>query len=213
MDDYPDGVWLVELASLTEGELVPGAVAAALGLREQPDLPFTEALVDFLRSRRMLLILDNCEHLIEACARLVDTLLGTCEHLRILATSREALGVAGEVNWMVPSLTVPEAGAVSDPESLARYEAVGLFVERARQRVPAFELTKENAAAVADVCRKLDGIPLAIELATARMGALSVGQISERLDDSLGFSHHAETARGPRGRGRSGRRSRGASIS
>jgi predicted ATPase len=200
VEEYPDGVWMVSLASLSEGELVPGAVAAALGLHEQPDLPFTEALVDFLRPRRMLLILDNCEHLIDDCARLADTLLGSCEHLRIMATSREALGVAGGVNWTVPSLTVPEAEDLPDPEGLTRYEAVRLFVERARQRVPAFMLTEENAPAVARVCRKLDGIPLAIELATARMGTLSVGQISERLDDSLGFLATRDRTRTPRQR-------------
>jgi non-specific serine/threonine protein kinase len=197
---YPDGVWLVELASLSEGELVPGAVAAALGLREQADVPFNDALVDFLRSRRMLLILDNCEHLIEDCARLVDTLLGACENLRVLATSREALGVAGEVNWTVPSLTLPEAGARFDPENLTCYEAIELFVQRARSRLPAFELTRENATAVADVCRRLDGMPLAIELATARIGALSVEQISERLGDSLEFLKTAERTVAPRQR-------------
>jgi predicted ATPase/DNA-binding SARP family transcriptional activator len=198
--DYPDGVWLVELASLSEGELVPGAVAAALGLREQPDLPFAEALVDFLCPRRMLLILDNCEHLIEACSRLVNTLLGSCENLRVLASSREALGVAGEVNLMVPSLTLPDAKDLPDPHALARYEAVQLFVERARSRSPGFVLTQENAAAVADVCRRLDGIPLAIELATARMGALTVEQISERLGDSLGFLTTGDRTRAPRQR-------------
>ena len=198
IEDYPDGVWLVELASLAEGELVPGAVAAALGLSAQPDVPFTDVLVDFLRPKRMLLVLDNCEHLIEDCVRLVDTLLSACEHLRVLATSRETLGVAGEVNWAVPSLTVPDSGPMADPESLGRFEAVELFVQRARLRVPAFELTSENAQAVADICRKLDGIPLAIELATARMGALGVGQISERLENSLGFLTTGDRARAPR---------------
>jgi predicted ATPase/DNA-binding CsgD family transcriptional regulator len=200
LEVYPDGAWLVELASLSEGELVPQAVAAALGLREQPGLPFTDALVDFLRSRRMLLVLDNCEHLIEDCARLVDALLDSCEHLRILATSREALGVAGEVNWTVPSLTVPDAGDSSDPEGLAGYEAVRLFVERARSRLPGFVLTPENAPAVADICRKLDGIPLAVELATARVVVLSVEQISERLNDSLGLLTTNDRTRAPRQR-------------
>ena len=197
---YPDGVWLVELASLSEGDLVPGAVAAALGLREQPNVPVIDALVDYLRSKRMLLVLDNCEHLIEDCARLVDTLLGSCENLRVLATSREALGVAGEVNWMVPSLTIPEAGALSDPQSLRRYEAIELFLERARSRMPAFEFTPKNAAAVADICRKLDGMPLAIELATARMGALSVEQISERLGRSIDLLKTGERTAAPRQR-------------
>ena len=199
-DEYPDGVWLVELASLSEGDLVPGAVAATLGVREQSQVSVTASLVDFLHSRRMLLVVDNCEHLIEDCARLLDTLLSACENLRIMATSREALGVAGEVNWVVPSLTVPGVGRMIDPEGLLRYEAVRLFVERARSRTPAFVLTPENAAAVAAICRKLDGIPLAIELATARMGTLSVGQISERLGDALGFLTTGDRTRAPRQR-------------
>jgi len=146
----------------------------------------------------MLLVLDNCEHLIGDCARLVDALLGSCEHLRVLATSREAFKVAGEVNWMVPSLTVPDAEHRPDLQSLTRYEAVELFVERARLRLPAFALTPENAGAVVDICRKLDGIPLAIELATARLGVLSVEQISERLEDSLGFLTTGDRTRAPR---------------
>jgi predicted ATPase/DNA-binding CsgD family transcriptional regulator len=198
--EYPDGVWLVELASLTDGALVPGAVAAALGVRERPDLSATDSLVEFLRPRRMLLVVDNCEHLIEDCARLVDTLLGTCEHLSVMTTSREALGVTDEINWVIPSLTVPDAGSVPDPEDLTRYESVRLFVERARSRTPAFALTQENAAAVANICRKLDGIPLAIELATARMGMLSVVQISERLGDALGFLTAGDRTRAPRQR-------------
>src|SRR5918995_2724379 len=148
----------------------------------------------------MLLVLDNCEHLIEDCVALVDTLLGACEHLRVLATSRETLGVAGEINWGVPSLTSPAPGLPAGPESLERYEAVELFVERARLRAPTFELTPENSEAVADICRQLDGIPLAIELATARLEALSVEQISERLDNSLGFLSTGDRTRAPRQR-------------
>jgi predicted ATPase/DNA-binding CsgD family transcriptional regulator len=198
--DYPDGVWLVELASLTDGELVPGAVAAALGLSAKADVPITDALVGFLRPKRVLLILDNCEHLVEECAALVDTLLSACEHLRVLATSRETLGVTGEVNWAVPSLTVPDPGPVADPGHLGRYEAVELFVARARLRAPTFGLTPENAGAVADICRKLDGIPLAIELATARLGVLSVDQISGRLENSLGFLTAQDRTTTPRHR-------------
>jgi predicted ATPase len=200
VDEYPDGVWMVQLASLAEGALVPSAVASVLGVREQPGLSFTETIVESLRSRRVLLVLDNCEHLIEDCARLVDTILRSCERVRVLATSREALGVTGEVNRVVPSLTVPDAYQRSDPESLARYESVRLFVGLARSRVSSFGLTEENAPAVAEVCRKLDGIPLAIELATARLGALSVGQISERLEDSLGFLTTGDRTRSPRQR-------------
>ncbi|MCA1718588.1 MAG: LuxR C-terminal-related transcriptional regulator [Actinobacteria bacterium] len=197
---YPGGVWLVELASLSDPALVPNAVAAALGVRERPDLPLTAALVDAIGSRRMLLVLDNCEHLIEACARLVDALLRSCEHLRVLATSREALEVAGEVNWLVPSLTVPDAGRLPATQRLAQYEAVQLFLERARSRLPTFVLTPENARAVVKVCQRLDGIPLAIELATARMTALAVEQIAERLEDSLGLLTTGSRTAAPRHR-------------
>jgi predicted ATPase/DNA-binding CsgD family transcriptional regulator len=179
---YPGAAWLVELASLSEPDLVPQAVARALGVREQPGRPLTETLEDALRARKMLLVVDNCEHLIEAAVRLVDALLDNCPHLRVLATSRETLGAAGEVAWVVPSLTVPEA---STTDKLEGYEAVRLFVERARQRDPSFVLTPRNGPAVAQVCRRLEGIPLAIELAAARTGVLSVERIAERLDDSL----------------------------
>jgi predicted ATPase len=197
---YPDGVWFVKLAPLSERALVPKAVAEVLGMTERPQEPLTESLVDFLRSKKVLVVLDNCEHLVEDCARMVDTLLASCEHLRVLATSREALGVAGEVNRRVPSLAVPDAGEPPDLQSLAGYEAVRLFVERARSRLPGFELTQQNAGAVTDICRKLDGIPLAIELATARVGALSVGQIAGRLGDSPGFLTKGERTRAPRQR-------------
>ena len=200
VDAYPDGVWIVQLASLTEDDLVPGAVAAALGVREQQGLSVTETLVEYLKSRQMLLVVDNCEHLIDASAELVVRLLSSCEHLQVLATSRESLGIAGEVNWMVPSLMVPEAGRSTDLHNLARYEAVELFVERARSRLPAFELTPENAVAVVDVCRQLEGMPLAIELATARMGALTVDQIAARLEDSLGFLTTGDRTMAPRQR-------------
>ena len=197
---YPDGVWLVELASLSDPALVPNAMAAALEVRERPDLPLTAALVNSIGSRRMLLVLDNCEHLIDAIARLVDTLLHSCEHLRVLSTSREALGIPGEVNWLVPSLTVPDAEHLPTTQNLAQYEAVQLFVERARSRMPTFVLTPENARSVVEVCRRLDGIPLAIELATARMTALAVDQIAERLEDSLGLLTTGSRTAAPRQR-------------
>ncbi|MGH3087340.1 MAG: ATP-binding protein, partial [Rubrobacteraceae bacterium] len=180
---YPDGVWLVELAPLSEG--TSQAVAAALDVHEQPNLPLADTLSDHLRRKDLLLVLDNCEHLVDSAARLADTLLGACPKLKILATSRERLGVPGEAVWAVPPLSLPgEDGA---PEGLMRCEAVRLFVDRARSRLPAFDLTENNARSVAEVCRKLDGIPLAIELATARMGALAVEQVAERLEDSLGL--------------------------
>src|SRR5215218_854024 len=182
---YPDGAWLVELAALSEGELVPQAVAQALGVREQPGRPLTETLKDTLRARKMLLVVDNCEHLIEAVVRLVDVLLDSCPGLRVLATSRETLSAAGEVAWVVPSLTVPDPQRPSTPQELEGYESVRLFVDRASQRDPSFVFTSRNGPAVAQVCRRLEGIPLAIELAAARIGVLSVEQIAERLDDSL----------------------------
>src|SRR5215208_2271157 len=181
---YPDGVWLIELAPLSEGALVAQAVAAALGVQEQPDRSLTDALIAFLRTKRALLVLDNCEHLIDAVARFADTLLNSCAHLRVLATSRESLNVEGELNWLVPSLSVPSLLQSPRVEELAGYESVRLFVERARHRNPAFSLTPENAHAVARICERLEGIPLAIELAAARVG-LSVEQIAQRLDDSL----------------------------
>ncbi|MGI8909594.1 MAG: tetratricopeptide repeat protein [Rubrobacteraceae bacterium] len=182
---YPDGVWFVELAPLSDPGLVAQAVAGALGVREQQDHPLTAILTQALRERKLLLVLDNCEHLIGAVARLVDTLLDSCPGLRILATSREPLGVAGEVSWQVPSLSLPEVQGTLTVEELEGYESARLFVERALYRPSAFVLTAENAPAVAEICRRLDGIPLAIELAAARVGALAVGQISERLSDSL----------------------------
>jgi predicted ATPase len=184
---YPDGVWLVELAPLTEGALVPQAIAGALGVQEQPSQPLIETLAEALRSKEMLLVLDNCEHLVGAAASLVDSLLSSCSRLRVLATSREALDIAGEVRWSVPSLSVPASQSSLTAEELEGYESARLFVERASNRRPGFVVTKENAEAVAQICRRLDGVPLAIELAAARVGALPVEQIQEMLEDSLGF--------------------------
>jgi predicted ATPase/DNA-binding CsgD family transcriptional regulator len=182
---YPDGVWLVELAPLSEEELVPKAVAEALDVAERPTQSLADTLADVLRDRDMLVILDNCEHLLEASAHLVDKVLDSCPRLRILATSREALGVEGEVRWVVPPLSVPEAQGTLPSEELEGYESVRLFVERARGRDRSFSLSPQNALAVAEICRMLEGIPLAIELAAARVGTLSLEQISERLEGSL----------------------------
>ncbi len=184
---YPDGVWLVELAPVSEGALVPQVVAKALGVREVPGRSPTDMLVDALKEKRMLLLLDNCEHLVDASARLADALLGSCPHLKILATSREPLGVAGEAIWRVPSLSAPSTDRLPTTEELTRYDAVRLFLDRARLRLPDFGLTPENAPAVAELCGRLEGIPLAIELATARMGVLAVEEVAERLKDSLGL--------------------------
>ena len=181
------GVWWVELAPISDPELVPRAVASALGVPEAPDLSPTEALVEHLKGPKALLVLDNCEHLVEACADLADALLGACPDLKILATSREPMRVAGETNFMVPSLSVPDPGLSPSTEELAGYESVRLFVDRVREVDPGFALMEGNAAAVARLCNRLDGIPLAIELAAARTRVLTIEQISEKLDNPLGL--------------------------
>jgi predicted ATPase/DNA-binding SARP family transcriptional activator/DNA-binding CsgD family transcriptional regulator len=182
---YPDGAWLVELASLSQPELVPQAVASVLGVREQPERTLVDTLAGHLQERDLLLMLDNCEHLIEACAQLAHSLLHSCPRLRVLATSREPLGVEGEALWRVSSLSVPDTDRLPTAGELTRYDAVRLVVDRARLRVPDFELTPDNVRAVAQMCGRLDGIPLAIELATARVGALAVEEVEKRLGDSL----------------------------
>jgi predicted ATPase len=185
VESFEEGAWWVALASLSDPALVPQAVASALRVREAPGRSLTEVLLERLESEDLLLVLDNCEHLIDACAALADALLRACPDLKILATSREALGVAGEVSWPVPSLSLPDPQYQPPTEELGRYEAVKLFVERAKASVPTFELTEANAPAAARVCERLDGIPLAIELAAARTRVLSVEQISKRLDESF----------------------------
>src|SRR5918994_6107080 len=173
VEGYEDGVWVVELAPLADPSLVPQAVASTLGVREQPGRSVIEALSYYLRTRKVLLVLDNCEHLIDACAELAEALLHSCPELRILATSREALGITGEIAWPVPSLSLPDIRRLPDIENLTRYESARLFVERATTVNPNIKLTEQNAPAVAQVCYRLDGIPLAIELAAARAKVLS----------------------------------------
>src|SRR5215211_4510381 len=185
VEGFEDGVWLVDLAPLADPSLVPQALASTLGAREQPARLLTETLSDYLGSKKVLVVLDNCEHLIETCAELVETLLRSCPELRILATSREALGIAGEIAWPVPSLSLPDLRRLPDIDSLPRYESARLFVERAKTVKPGFKLTEQNAPAVAQLCYRLDGIPLAIELAAARTKMLSVEEISARLGDSF----------------------------
>ncbi|MBI2200942.1 MAG: adenylate/guanylate cyclase domain-containing protein [Armatimonadetes bacterium] len=184
LEEFSDGVWLVELAALPDPELVPQTVAAVLGIREQSGRPVLTTLADSLGPRRLLLVLDNCEHLIAACAQFAHSLLRTCAHLRILATSREALGVAGETAWLVPSLSIPDSRRTS-AVSISQFEAVRLFVERAAAALPSFRFTSQNSDAVIQICTRLDGIPLAIEMAAARLKALSVEQIATRLDDQF----------------------------
>jgi predicted ATPase/DNA-binding CsgD family transcriptional regulator len=182
---YPDGVRLVELAALTDANLVPRAVAGVLGVPEQARRTLPDVLVDALRHRRLLLVLDNCERLVAACAALTDSLLRACPGLVILATSREPLGVAGEITWRVPSLLLPDPRVRWSIEQLTEYDAVQLFLERARAVVPDFALASGNAPAVAEVCRRLDGVPLAIELAAAWVRVLTPEQIVARPADHL----------------------------
>ena len=178
-----DGVWIVELAALDDPSRVAKEVAQTLGVREQPGRPAETTLVEWLGERRLLLVLDNCEHVVEACAALTAAVLRACPNARVLATSQEPLGVESEVALPVPALSLPEAGAAASAESLESYEATALFVERAALVRPGFAAEGGDAEAVVAICRRLDGIPLAIELAAARVKVLSVGQILERLDD------------------------------
>jgi non-specific serine/threonine protein kinase len=184
LEEFEQGVWWVELAALSDPLLVPQAVASALGIPERADCPLTEALADALRPKQLLLVLDNCEHLLAACAQLIETLLRTCSKLRVLVTSRETLTISGETVWLVLPLRVPDTYQPPPIAGLLTYEAVALFVERARAALPSFTLTAQNAPAVVQICRRLDGMPLAIELAAARIRALSVEQIVARLDDA-----------------------------
>ena len=183
LESFPDGVWIVELAALADPALVPQRTAAALDVPEQPGRDAAGILVEALRSKSLLLVLDNCEHLAEPCADLAGRLLRGGPRLRILATSRIPLGVPGETLWRVPSLSLPDAAGAVSIDAMERSEAVRLFVARARAGDPAFALTRANAAAVAQVCHRLDGMPLAIELAAVRTNVLTVEQIAARLDD------------------------------
>ncbi len=194
---FPDGIWLVELDTLADPALVPSAVASVLGLMEDKSRPLADTLAGFLANRRALLLLDNCEHLLDAVAALVGRLLHHCPHLLILTTSRERLGVSGETLWPVPAMALPPPD-VADPAELIGYDAVRLFVERAAAALPGFALSPNNAAAVAQVCRRLDGIPLALELAAARVRLLRVEQIAARLDDRFALLVGGDRAATPR---------------
>jgi predicted ATPase/DNA-binding CsgD family transcriptional regulator len=180
---FDDGVWFVELAPLNEPELVSQAVAQTLGIREMFDRPAIVSLMEYLVDRQLFLILDNCEHLLAACAELAEKLLLRSQRLKILATSREPLGLIGETTFLVPSLSLPEQGHSLLPLDLASYDAPALFLERATSVLPTFRPTEQNMAAILQVCRRLDGIPLALELAAARVNVLTVQQIAARLDD------------------------------
>lgn len=201
--NYPDGIWLVEFAALADPDLVPLIVTRAIGLREQSPAQAEPLLKDYLKPRSILLIFDNCEHLTTACAGLCDSLLRACPHLALLITSREVLNLPGEVIYRIPSLSLPErispeAYPPWNAESLMQSEAVRLFVARAEASLPGFVLTAENAPAIEKICRCLDGIPLAIELAAARTQMMQVEEIAIRLDDCFNWLTGGSRAALPR---------------
>jgi predicted ATPase len=181
--DYKEGVWLVELAPVADAALVPHTVAAVLDIHEEPGRALVDTLLDFLRHRELLIVLDNCEHVVEACAELAAKVLRTSARTRILATSREALSAPGETAWPTRSLRTAAPNDGGSPEQLMEYPATRLFVQRASAASPTFRLLPDNAAAVATICHHLDGIPLALELAAARVNAIRVEQLAERLRD------------------------------
>jgi predicted ATPase len=187
LESHPDGIWLVELAALTEPALVPQTVANVLGLKEQPGRGLTQTINEYLVSKRLLLVLDNAEHLLIACAQLTDVVLRQCARVVILVTSRERLGIAGERTYRVPSLSVPDPKRDATPEELSTYESARLFIERARLQQPHFAITAENAPTLASVCCRLDGIPLAIELAAPRVRSMSLEEVNRRLDHRFGL--------------------------
>ncbi|MGB8647581.1 MAG: tetratricopeptide repeat protein [Anaerolineae bacterium] len=197
IDSFHDGVWWVELATLSDPALVPQAFAQALGIKDKPERTLAEALVDFLRPRQLLIIVDNCEHLIGACAAIAERLLTACPHIKLLTTSREALGIDGEFTYLIPTLSVPEPSA-SVADMLLAYESIRLFVERARTVRPEFALTEQNALAITHICQRLDGMPLAIELAAARINVLTPQEIAERLDDRFALLAHGSRTALPR---------------
>ena len=182
LDQFPDGVWFIELASISDPTLIPQAVSGVFEMVERAGSTLSERLIPFLHARTTLLIFDNCEHLIDACAQLAETLLGSCPRLKILATSREALGLTGEAVYRVPSLSIPKK---QDIAQLIDSESIRLFADRAKLTTNEFSLTNDNSQVVAEICRRLDGIPLAIELAAARVNILSVEQIAARLSESF----------------------------
>ena len=183
LDAFPDGAWLVELAPINDPRLVPQAVASVLGVKEEPGLPVIDALLKFVGDRHLLLILDNCEHLVQACAELAKCLLGAGPGATILVSSRESLNVGGERIYPLAPLAAPASATTIDVAAIAAFPAVQLFVDRATAAQPAFRITDDNAAAVAEVCRRLDGIPLALELAAARLRSMPVERIAQRLSD------------------------------
>ena len=185
MDGPPAGEAVTGAGAFCAGALVPQAVAAALGVKEERGQPLTQKLVESLQPQELLLVLDNCEHLVGACAELAVALLAASPGLRVLATSREPLRVPGEVTWRVPSLPVPNLNLATSPADLLQYASIQLFVECAQAAQPSFALTDANARAVGHISARLDGLPLAIELAAAWVRALGIEEILQRLDDTF----------------------------
>ena len=183
LPQYPDGVWFIDLAPITDPGLVAQTVASVLGIKEEAQTPLVQTLLQALRSQHLLLLLDNCEHLLTACASLARSVLHACPGVQIVATSREGLSIAGEVLYRVSSLSLPPPAQSLSVESIAQYEAPRLFAERAQRHQPSFKVTEQNMEALVSICRRLDGIPLAIELAAARIKVLTVEEINSRLDN------------------------------
>ncbi|HSG43172.1 MAG TPA: adenylate/guanylate cyclase domain-containing protein [Anaerolineales bacterium] len=183
LSQYPDGIWLVDLAPILDPLLVPRTTAISIGLRQEPQRPVIDMLCDYLAKKKMLIILDNCEHLVDACAQMADCIMHAASDVQILASSREALGIAGEVTYRVPSLGLPDVDNLPALDSLSQYEAVKLFIDRTSAAIPDFKVTNANAPALAQICHRLDGIPLAIELAAGKIRVLGLDQLAKRLDD------------------------------
>ena len=183
IDDFPNGVWFLELASISDPDYMPIALMNMFGLKEEINNDPEKTLTQYLKNKEILIILDNCEHLIEACAEISAKLLSSCPGLKIMATSREALNIPGEHIFIIPPLSQPDPKKKDTPDQLSQYESVRLFIERALAVNPKFRVTNKNAPAIAGICSNLDGIPLAIELAAARIKVLSPEKIYERLDD------------------------------
>src|ERR1700675_2041148 len=177
VDAFPGGVWLVELAALSDPRLVPQAAAQALQVTEHSTRPITDTLSEYLASKKLLLVLDNAEHLLKGCAHLVDEIVRRCPDIAVLVTSRERLGITGELTYRVPSLTVPGTNETLTPETVSRNEGVRLFFDRAKLLRPDFDVTTQNTAAVGSICARLAGMPLAIELAAPRLPSMSVEEL------------------------------------
>jgi predicted ATPase/class 3 adenylate cyclase len=198
LDDFPDGVWLTELAALTDPQLVPQALASVLGVKEESGRSVAQALARHCSERTLLLILDNCEHLVAACAELAAQLLQSSRGLKLLASSRERLNIRGETTYPLAPLVVPDTRAKPTLAALTQSDAVRLFIERVAAVQPSFQATEQNAADIAEICSRLDGIPLAIELAAARVRAISISTIAGRLNDRFRLLQHGDRSALPR---------------